>query len=94
VKVSWRPRALTDIEKIADYIAADDVAAADRMRDRIKRTAAMLSDHPALGRKGRMGETRELVVTGSPYLIAYRLTTRQVTILRVIHGARDWPRRM
>ena len=35
--------------------------------------------------------TRELVVTGTPYVVAYRVTPAGVQILRVVHGARDWP---
>jgi toxin ParE1/3/4 len=47
------------------------------------------------GRIGRVSGTYEKVVGGLPYVIAYAITDRAgreaVTILRVIHGARDWP---
>lgn len=34
----------------------------------------------------------ELVVTGTPYIVVYRLREK-VEILAVVHGARDWPKR-
>jgi plasmid stabilization system protein ParE len=45
--------------------------------------------HPASGRPGRLRGTRELVVTGTPYIAAYRVVDDMVTILRVLHGARQ-----
>jgi len=45
--------------------------------------------HPASGRPGRLRGTRELVVTGTPYIAAHRVVDDMVTILRVLHGARQ-----
>jgi plasmid stabilization system protein ParE len=49
----------------------------------------------ATGRPGRVAGTYEKSVTGLRYIIAYALTRRGdreiVSILRVIHTARDWP---
>ena len=50
-----------------------------------------LATHPALGRPGRVPGTRELVVSGTPYLIPYRVHGKTVEILRVFHGARKSP---
>jgi toxin ParE1/3/4 len=46
-----------------------------------------------MGRIGRRKGTRELVVAGLPYFVVYRLRASTIEVLRVIHGARDWPRR-
>jgi len=54
--------------------------------------ASYLLDHPRLGRSGRMPGTRELVVHRS-YILIYELAGQQVRILRVLHGARQWPPR-
>lgn len=37
--------------------------------------------------------TRELVITGTPYLVPYRVVGDVIVILRVLHGARQWPDR-
>ena len=43
-----------------------------------------------MGRPGRVADTRELVLPGTSYVIAYRLR-EAVEILSVMHGAREWP---
>jgi toxin ParE1/3/4 len=43
-----------------------------------------------IGRQGRVGGTRELVVQGTPYIVVYRVHD-DVEILAVVHGARKWP---
>jgi toxin ParE1/3/4 len=35
--------------------------------------------------------TRELVVSGTPYIVVYRVMGKVITVLRVLHGARQWP---
>jgi len=35
--------------------------------------------------------TRELIINGTPYLVAYRIRDDTVRIVRVIHGSRQWP---
>ena len=44
-----------------------------------------------MGRAGRLPETRELVLPGTAYLIVYRSREDGTQILRLLHGARDWP---
>jgi toxin ParE1/3/4 len=43
-----------------------------------------------MGRPGRVQGTRERVITGTPYLVVYRVR-HEVEILRVLHGAMRWP---
>jgi toxin ParE1/3/4 len=40
---------------------------------------------------GRIAGTRELVVPPLPYIIVYQVKSSAVHILRVYHGARNWP---
>jgi toxin ParE1/3/4 len=37
-----------------------------------------------------MPETRELVVSGTPYIVVY-LISDDVELIRVLHGAQQWP---
>jgi toxin ParE1/3/4 len=37
---------------------------------------------------------RELVISGTPYIVAYRLKGREIQVLRVLHGARQWPEKL
>ena len=38
-----------------------------------------------------MPGTRELVVSGLPYLVVYRVQSDAVEIIRVLHLSMDWP---
>ena len=46
---------------------------------------------PNRGRTGRIAGTRELVFGPLPYIAVYRVTEDIVEILRIYHGAQDWP---
>ncbi len=61
---------------------------------RIDAAVALIGEHPFIGRTGRVKGTREFVVIGTSYIIAYRVKGDGVEVLRVLHGARQWPRRM
>lgn len=89
----WTDPALDDLEAIHTYIAADNPGAAYKVVARIEEAAANLETFPEIGRVGRRKGTRELVVAGLPYFVVYQLKAGVVEVLRVIHGARDWPRR-
>jgi toxin ParE1/3/4 len=93
VRVRWLRTALANLDAEADYIAADNPVAAARTVTAIVGAVAHLSRFPSLGRPGRVAGTRELVVTGTPYIIPYRVGQDSLEILRVFHAARKWPER-
>ena len=79
---------------IAEYIAQDNQTAAYAVHEGILRQVGGLAEHPRIGRPGRVEGTRELVVSGTPYIVAYRVAGEDVTILRVLHGAQQWPKQL
>jgi plasmid stabilization system protein ParE len=52
---------------------------------------ARLANQPGLGRAGRLEGTRELVVIGTPYIVAYRVTSTEIDVLTILHGAQRRP---
>lgn len=92
--IIWPRSALDDLKAQVTYIAAENPAAAQRVADMISTTALALSDIPT-GRPGRVTDTYEKSVTRLPYIIAYTIIDspagEAITIVRVIHTARDWP---
>jgi toxin ParE1/3/4 len=80
-----------DLEAIVDYIAAENPRAALAVWDEIERQVERLAAYPHSGRIGRIEGTRELVVNQTPYIVGYRVSEDAVFILRVLHGARQWP---
>jgi len=91
VKLTWSAYALSDRDAIFTYIEADNPAAAILIDERIVSAARRLLDFPANGRLGRIAGTRELVINDTPYVAAYAITETTVRILRVLHGAQEWP---
>ncbi len=91
--IIWSPRARRNLDDIFGPILAENPAAALRTLDAIENRVPQLDAHPDLGRPGRVGDTRELVVTPTPYIVAYRARdgSHAIDILAVFHGARLWP---
>ncbi|MDX8526875.1 type II toxin-antitoxin system RelE/ParE family toxin [Mesorhizobium sp. MSK_1335] len=91
MKIVWSVLALSDRDGIFTHIEADNPVAAIAMDERIAAAIGRLQDFPESGRPGRLAPTRELVIVGTPYVVAYQLTENAVRILRVLHGAQRWP---
>jgi addiction module RelE/StbE family toxin len=91
VKLVWSAFALSDRDGIFTHIEADNPTAAITVDDRIVAAARRLQDFPESGRPGRIAGTRELIVSGTPYIAAYAVTETTVRVLRVLHGAQQWP---
>lgn len=91
MKTEWSHRALQDMQSIFSYIAEDNSQAAQRVIQKIKHAVRSLPSHPALGRYGRVANTRELVVSATPYIVAYKVIDHKIFIIRIIHAAREWP---
>ena len=91
MKIRWLDVAVDDLEDIADYIAQDNPVAAKRMVTRLWASVQTLAIHPEAGRPGRVYGTRELIVSKTPFIVPYRIIGSEIQILRVLHGARQWP---
>ena len=91
MRVRWLKRALKNLDEEAEYIARDNLQAAARIVERIATGVDRLATHPAASRPGRVPGTRELVISGTVYIVPYRVRDETVEILRVFHAARKWP---
>lgn len=83
-----------DLEIIVDYIARDSPAAALKMWEEIETQVEMLKLYQDAGRPGRVEGTRELVISRTPFIVAYRKLGDAVCLVRVLHGAQQWPKQM
>jgi toxin ParE1/3/4 len=91
MKLRWSPEASADLESIALHIEADKPDAASKVVSAIYRSVTDLVDFPLRGRKGRVQGTRELVFPSLPYIAIYRVRVDLIEIVRIFHGAQDWP---
>lgn len=91
MKVIVHESAEDDLDRIFEWIAKDNHAAAARLvakiRDRIN--LLEIDSLAKMGRPGLVGGTRELIEY--PYIIVYEVDTdrREISVLTILHGARD-----
>lgn len=91
--IRWTGPAVRDLTHIFEYIEKHGSrSAARRVAISIHQAVDMLARFPEHGRTGRNPDTRELVFTGLPYLAVYRARENSVEILRILHGAQEWPK--
>ena len=87
----FNAKARADLFDIWEYIAADNLDAADRVLQRIEADIAKLALMPGMGhQRADVRDARLRFWTIRPYVIAYRHTRRTLYVIRVIHGARDF----
>lgn len=92
MRIRWTDPAVRDFTAICDYLEQhgnSDIAG--RVAKHIFTSVGMLSKFPESGRSGRKPETRELVLSGLPYLVIYRVRHDSIDVLRILHGAQQWP---
>jgi len=91
MRVRWTSPAREQFVSAYEYLAEENRAAAARTADQIWESTQLLARHPRAGREGRVAGTRELVISGTPFVVVYRLERNEVQILAVLHAARKWP---
>jgi toxin ParE1/3/4 len=90
--IVWTPPARSHLADLHDYVSESSTFGAIDQALAIAEAINTLSGFPEMGRPGRRRGTRELVVTGTPYIVAYRVRKGAIEILAIVHGARRWPR--
>ena len=93
MRLVWSKAAMRDLFELAVYIATDSERAAEYVEACVHEEAKLLSRFPRSGRIGRVPGTRERVVSRTPYILAYRIVSGRIRILRVYHGSRQWPKK-
>jgi addiction module RelE/StbE family toxin len=93
MRLIWDEQARNDLMHIRRYVARDNPTAAARVAATIRARILSLLEHPLMGRDGRTPRTRELVISGLPYIGIYRVDESRATIeiLRVMHSAQLYP---
>lgn len=90
MKVVWTSDAEADRRAIWDYLQARDPHAALRLDRLFSEAAERLADFPYIGHLGEITGTHELTPHRS-YRLVYEVADDTVSILVLIHTARQWP---
>jgi toxin ParE1/3/4 len=94
MRLIWTAPALRDLAYVRTYVATDSPSAAAKQVQAVISATETLSRFPEIGRPGRRSGTRELVVSGTPFIVPYRIRGDIIQILRVLHGRQRWPERL
>lgn len=86
-KLNITPEAERDIFTItANIKQQDSLKSARDAISKIENQIKVLSEKPDIGRVGGCEGTREVVLSGLPYIAIYEKTDSSITILRVLYG--------
>ena len=90
MKIIWLKSATDTLSKIIKYIQKENRESASKLRNSILLEVESLSTFPYKGRARKVSGTIELV-TCYPYIIIYAIRSNHISIIRVIHGAQEYP---
>jgi toxin ParE1/3/4 len=91
MRLRWTTPAANDLYNITQHIQRDNPVAAADVAQTLYDGCGSLRSFPYRGRKGRIDGTRELVFPGLPYIVVYQIHDQVAELLRIYHGAQDWP---
>jgi toxin ParE1/3/4 len=89
LEIVWSPLATARLKEIRAYIALDNPRAAERLATRIVTLVETLGLQPSLGHPTSELHHRELIVSGTPYVIYYRTHGSQILIATIHHSAQQ-----
>lgn len=89
--IRWTELTLEDFEQAMLYIQEDNPDATVNVAQRIWDAGNQLAVYPGMGKSGRVSGTREFVISGTSFILPYRVVQDRVEILRVLHSSQKWP---
>ena len=88
--VEFSRTAQTDLLEAWLFIAEENQSAADHVLDAIENEASILVTQPMMGRaRPELDAGVRSWPTSTPYILYYLVTADGITVLRVLHHARD-----
>ena len=89
LKVRRLPQAVEDLHEIWLNIAVDNERAANRQVERFYAAEDLIADFPEVGEaRPDLGPGFRKWTVGS-YVMVYKVETKTIAIIRILHGARD-----
>ena len=92
MKVVFSTLALAELDEILGYLSERSPLGAGHVEARIRRALDHVSRHPQAAEEvSQHSGVRRLPLGRYPYVIYYEVIGGEVTILRILHGARRAP---
>ncbi len=90
-EIVWTRVAQEDLESARIYLTETSPGSIPKILTQLRKTLKILSNHPFIGRPGRVKDTRELPLQKTPFILVYRVIESQIQILTFLHSSRRWP---
>jgi toxin ParE1/3/4 len=86
--LKWSETALADVTRLRRFIEPHSPEAARRVAEALKKGAALLIDHPGIGRRlgGRQDRELDIPFGKRGYVMRYRLDGDDIVILKIWHS--------
>ena len=91
MQLRWTEEAASDLTRIADYLFEHAPERAAQLVRTVYDAPSSLLTFPGRGRAGKKRGTRELVLSPLPYIVVYTVRGEIVYVVRILHGAQQWP---
>ena len=88
-RISFTKIARQDLGEIYEYIAKDNISAADTLQEQLQQRWRGLAHMPGIGSKRDNLKPNLRSVAAGNYVIYYRVVAGGIQIVRVIHSSRD-----
>ena len=91
MRLRWTEGAARDLENITYYLLDSTPQHGPHLVRSIYAAIAALPRFPNRGRVGKKAGTLELVLPSLPYLVVYQIAGEVIYVVRILHGAQQWP---
>jgi plasmid stabilization system protein ParE len=93
VNLYYTPEAISDLERLRAFIAANNTAAAQKIATELLTGIANLKQLPHLGRKVIKAPNPEFMrdLSVSLYIVRHLIVDEEIHILKVWHKRENWP---
>ena len=89
--IKYTKLSIQDLNNGYTYILTENPQTARFVIDRIEQTISKLAEFPHIGHNGRVQNTCEFVVLGTPFIIIYRYDSETLKIISILHSSRRYP---
>ena len=90
MRVTYSPRAVSDLTEIGDYLSERNPGGALRVGQRIRKVIELVADFPASGRSVALRpNVRSIPLWAYPYSVFYTTLGDELIILHIRHSSRE-----
>jgi toxin ParE1/3/4 len=90
VRITYSPRAVSDLIEIGDYLSERNPSGAVRVEQRIRKVVELITDFPASGRSvASRPNVRSIPLGTYPYWVFYTTLDDELIVLHIRHSSRE-----